>query len=88
MEDDLLKRITIDPNMCHGKPVVRGMRYPVEMILDLLAAGMTFEEIIEDYPDLEREDFQACLLFARNLVKGNRAPVKTKHSASTILIRQ
>ena len=88
MEEDLLKRITVDPNMCHGKPVVRGMRYPVEVILDLLAAGMTFEEIIEDYPDLEREDFQACLLFARNLLKGNSTPDKTRHSASTILIRQ
>jgi len=87
MEEDLLKRITVDPNMCHGKPVIRGMRYPVEVILNLLAAGMTFEEIIEDYPDLEREDFQACLLFAGNLVKGNSTTDKTRHLASTILIR-
>ena len=63
MDTDLLKRITIDPNMCHGKPVIRGMRHPVEMILDLLSSGMTVEEISEDYPHLEREDFQACLFY-------------------------
>jgi uncharacterized protein (DUF433 family) len=66
MENDLLKRITLNPNVCFGKPTIRNMRYPVEMILDLLAAGMTFDELLEDYPDLEREDFQACLLFAGN----------------------
>lgn len=71
MEDDLLKRITLNPNVCFGKPTIRNMRYPVEMILDLLAAGMTFEELLEDYPDLEREDFQACLLFAGKLMKVN-----------------
>ena len=71
MENDLLKRITNDPNMCHGKPVVRGMRYPVEMILDLLGAGMTFDELLADYPNLEREDIQACLLFAGKLMKVN-----------------
>ncbi len=71
MDNDLLKRITLNPNVCFGKPTIRNMRYPVEMILDLLAAGMTFEELLEDYPDLEREDFQACLLFAGKLMKVN-----------------
>jgi uncharacterized protein (DUF433 family) len=71
MENDLLKRITLNPNVCFGKPTIRNMRYPVEMILDLLAARMTFEELLEDYPDLEREDFQACLLFAGKLMKVN-----------------
>jgi len=71
MENDLLKRITLNPNVCFGKPTIHNMRYPVEMILDLLAAGMTFEELLEDYPDLEREDFQACLLFAGKLMKVN-----------------
>jgi len=71
MENDLLKRITLNPNVCFGKPTIRNMRYPVEMILDLLAAVMTFEELLEDYPDLEREDFQACLLFAGKLMKVN-----------------
>jgi uncharacterized protein (DUF433 family) len=66
---NLLDRITINPNICFGKPTVRNMRYPVEMILDLLAAGMTFEELLEDYPDLERDDIRACLLFATKLTQ-------------------
>jgi uncharacterized protein (DUF433 family) len=68
-EDDLLKRITMNPNICFGKPTIRNMRYPVEFILDLLSAGMTNEEIFEDYPDLETADIQACLLFASKLVR-------------------
>lgn len=69
MEKDLLQRITLNPNVCFGKPTIRNMRYPVEIILDLLAAGMTTEEILEDYPDLEKEDIQACLQFASKLVQ-------------------
>lgn len=60
----LLHRITINPKVCFGKPTVRNMRYPVEMVLDLLSAGMTTEELLEDYDDLEREDILACLVFA------------------------
>ncbi len=71
MEDELLKRITLNPNVCFGKPTIRNMRYPVETMLDLMSAGMTTEEILEDYPDLEKEDLQACLLFASKLVKVN-----------------
>jgi uncharacterized protein (DUF433 family) len=63
----LLKRITISPDICHGKPCIRGMRYPVEMILELLTAGMTIEEILADYEDLEREDILAALAFATRL---------------------
>jgi len=65
-------RITIDPSVCHGKPSVRGMRYPVELILQLLASGMSSKDILEDYPDLVKEDIQACLEFAAKLadVKG------------------
>ncbi|MBK8965307.1 MAG: DUF433 domain-containing protein [Saprospiraceae bacterium] len=69
MEDTLLNRITIDPNICHGKPVVRGLRYPVEDILDLLASNMTHQQILEDYEDLEEEDLQACLLFAKKMIQ-------------------
>jgi|GEM_PF-354272 len=61
---DLPQRITTDPSICHGKPVVRGLRYPVDSILELLAAGMTHEEILEDYEDLEEEDILACEEFA------------------------
>ena len=71
MGDDLLSRITLNPNVNFGKPTIRNLRYPVEMILDLLGAGMTTEEILVDYPDLEQEDIQACLLFASKLVKVN-----------------
>jgi uncharacterized protein (DUF433 family) len=58
-----LERITVDPSICHGKPTVRGLRYPVESLLELLASGMTIEEIIEDHPDLERDDLLAALEF-------------------------
>lgn len=61
------ERITTDPNICHGKPCIRGLRYPVEMILDLLSSGMTIEEILADYEDLEREDILAVLSFATRL---------------------
>lgn len=59
-----LDRITSDPEICHGKPTVRGLRYPVETLLELLASGMTTEEILEDYSDLERDDVLAALEFA------------------------
>jgi uncharacterized protein (DUF433 family) len=57
-------RITIDPAVCHGKPCVRGLRYPVEMLLDLLGTGMTTDEILADYEDLEADDLRAALAFA------------------------
>lgn len=59
-----LDRITVDPAICHGKPIVRGIRWPVQVILEQLAAGMTFDEMIADHPELEREDLQAALEFA------------------------
>ena len=67
--DLISKRITINPEICFGKPTIRNLRYPVEMLLDLLSAGMTTEEILEDYPDLEKEDISACLQFAAKLVR-------------------
>jgi uncharacterized protein (DUF433 family) len=60
----LAERIIVDPEICHGKPVIRGLRYPVELILGLLRAGMTYEAILADYPDLERKDIDAVLVFA------------------------
>jgi len=65
-----LARITIDPNICHGKPCIRGMRWPVEVVLDLIGSEMTFEEILEDHPELEREDLLASLNYAKLLVSG------------------
>jgi len=69
---DLTKRITIDPEICHGKPTIRGLRYPVETILELLSSGMTIEEILADYEDLEREDILAALAFATQLSRIKR----------------
>jgi uncharacterized protein (DUF433 family) len=60
---NLASRITIDPEICHGKPTIRGLRYPVETILELLSSGMTSEEILADYKDLEPEDILAVLDF-------------------------
>jgi uncharacterized protein (DUF433 family) len=68
----LLDRITIDPNICHGKPCIRGLRYPVETILELLSAGMTIDDILADYEDLEREDILAALEFAARLSQVKR----------------
>ena len=62
-----LSRITIDPAVCHGKPCVRGLRYPVEMLLELLSSGMTSDEILADYEDLAGEDLLAVLAFAARL---------------------
>lgn len=67
--NDLFSRITINPELCHGKPCIRGLRYPVEMVLDLLSSGMLMDEILTDYPDLEREDLLAALAYASHLVK-------------------
>jgi uncharacterized protein (DUF433 family) len=69
---NLTERITIDPNICHGKPSIRGLRYPVEMILELLSSGMTTEEILDDYEDLERDDILAALSFATRLTQIKR----------------
>jgi uncharacterized protein (DUF433 family) len=68
----LLERITINPDICHGKPCIRGLRYPVETILELLSAGMSNEEILADYDDLEREDILAVLAFAARLSQVKR----------------
>lgn len=67
MDNTLLQRITHNPEICHGKPCIRKLRYPVEFILELLSSGMTTEEILKDYDDLEREDILAALLFAARL---------------------
>ena len=63
-QSDLLGRITIDPAVCHGKPTIRSLRYPVESILEYLSGGDSFAEVLTEFPDLEAEDLQACILFA------------------------
>lgn len=69
-----LERITSDLAVCHGQPTVRGLRYPVENLLELLSGGMTVEEVLADYPDLERDDLLAALEFGA-LAAGRRRVV-------------
>ena len=66
--DELLNRITFDKNVLAGKPLIRGLRLSVEMILELLAKGATEQEILEDYPQLELADIRAALLYTHTLV--------------------
>lgn len=67
MSETLLQRITLNPEICHGKPCVRNLRYPVEFLLELLSSGMTTEAILADYDDLEADDILASLLYAARL---------------------
>jgi uncharacterized protein (DUF433 family) len=71
MASTISERITIDQEICHGKPTIRGLRYPIDMILELLAAGSTTEDILQDYADLEKEDIFACLDYAAKLTQVN-----------------
>jgi uncharacterized protein (DUF433 family) len=64
--------ITIDPQVCHGKPCIRGLRYSVDFVLELLSAGMSIEEILADYEDLERDDILAVLAYAARLSRVKR----------------
>jgi uncharacterized protein (DUF433 family) len=72
MEKELLERITVDPSIFGGKPIIRGMRVAVEHILGMLAAGATVEEILEGYPSLDKQDIQACLVYAYRMVAHER----------------
>ena len=69
-----LDRITIDPQICHGKPCIRGMRWPVVVLLDLLGSGMSYNQILEDHPELEIEDIYAAINYA--LLNLSRMPLK------------
>ncbi len=71
-EQNLLSRITINPNISFGKPTIRGLRYSVDWMLELLSSGMTIEEILADYEDLEKEDIQAVFLYAARLSQVKR----------------
>lgn len=68
--DELLSRITIDPAVCGGKPCVRGHRIWVSLILGMLAGGMTIDELLEDYPQLEEADIRACMAYGAKLAEG------------------
>ena len=77
MATDLLSRITTDPSICQGKAVVRVMRWPVQNVLELMASGMTNAEIMHDHPELEPDDFLACLAYAAKITE-----VKSIHRAA------
>jgi uncharacterized protein (DUF433 family) len=70
-----LSRITSDPEVCHGKPTIRGLRYPVADLLQLLAGGMTIDEVLADYPDLERDDVLAALEYGALATGTRRIPL-------------
>ena len=72
---DLLKRITADPDIFGGKPLIRGMRISVEMILGLLAQGESWDGLLDDYPDLEIDDIRACLAYAHAVIANDSLDV-------------
>jgi uncharacterized protein (DUF433 family) len=69
MKNLILNRITLNRDVCSGKPTIRNTRYTIDLILDLLSSGMSSKEILDDYPALEIEDISACLMFASQLSK-------------------
>ena len=69
---ELLRRITVDPAVCHGKPCLRGLRYPVAVLLELMSGGMSHEEILADYEDLERDDLLAAIAYGARLSDARR----------------
>lgn len=79
-KNEILRRITIDPMICHGKPCIRGLRYPVASILEYLAAGDTVEDILGEFKDLEEEDIKACLAFAV-LAVNSKGSIVIPHAA-------
>ena len=67
--DELLKRISVDPNICFGKPCIRGHRISVSLILDFLASGMTTQELLQEYPGLEESDILACIAYGAEMAR-------------------
>jgi uncharacterized protein (DUF433 family) len=72
----LLQRITLHPDICHGKPVIRGLRYPVESMLEYLAAGDSIEDLLKQFADLERDDLLACLAYAAEVLKSKSVQLR------------
>ena len=67
--EELLQRISIDPDVCGGKPCIRGHRIWVSLILDFLAAGQSFEDVLAEYPQLTNEDLRACIAYASEMTR-------------------
>ncbi len=79
--DELFKRISIDPNVCFGKPCIRGHRIWVSLILDLLASGMSQKQIMEEYPGLTEQDIQACLAYGAEMSRERYVDIPTAGTA-------
>lgn len=73
--DELLNRISINPNVCFGKPCIKGTRIWVSLILDFLASGMSQEEVLKEYPDLKPLDIQACLAYGAEMSRERYVPI-------------
>lgn len=69
MDNNLINRITISPDVCFGKPTIRNTRYSIDLILDLLSSGMSYDEVIDDYPAIQKDDILACISYASKLSK-------------------
>lgn len=82
---NLLSRIAIDPNICFGKPSIRGHRIWVSLILDCLASGATIEEIIQQYPSIEREDILACIAYGAEVIDKNSEPQLASLKADRVI---
>jgi uncharacterized protein (DUF433 family) len=78
--EDLLLRIAIDPNICFGKPCIRGHRIWVSLILDFLAGGMSKEELLEEYPQLERADIDACIAYGAEMARERFVEIPLAHN--------
>ncbi len=79
--EELLSRISINPNICFGKPCIRGHRIWVSLILDFLASGMTIAEVLEDYPSLEEADIYACLAYGAEMSRERYVDISLEASA-------
>ena len=76
-KEDLIKRISIDPNICFGKPCIKGSRIWVSLILDFLANGMTIGQVLEEYPDLQKEDILACIAYGAEMSRYIDLPLES-----------
>jgi uncharacterized protein (DUF433 family) len=83
-QDELLARISSDPNICFGKPCIRGHRIWVSLILDLLAGGETIEDILEAYPSIEREDVLACIAYGAEMARGGWMEIPLKRDKEPV----
>jgi uncharacterized protein (DUF433 family) len=82
--EGLLSRISIDPNICFGKPSIRGHRIWVALVLDYLAGGSSIEEILEAYPSIEREDILACIAYCAEMARGGWAEIPLDRSPEAV----